>query len=356
MNTDIRLSVGFWQHPKTKKLTRRLGLEAVRSLQILWLWCAVNRPGGQLSGMDNEDIELAADWQGEENAFVTALCSIGFLDGSDGNLSLHGWQENNTWAAASDMRSDASRLNRMAKTMPKAYKALTEAGIKGISKEDYAELTTVNDRSSVVQRLLNDRSSMLNECLTTVEAPFNDSLTTVNECLTNDLSPAPSPAPSPTPMVNKTHTHPVERSGNEDHARSLERGTGGVDLEEPGLEFLELRQEYDHVRPEGPLDGFQEYKQLKAARDSTGSSRYPGNAKLIYDFLKRKEVGFWNPGYEIGLARYLRTHLWEKEIKARASPTSSRRPTQAEIEAADREVRERHERLYGPGGRKAVLA
>ena len=36
MNTDIRLAVGFWQHPKTRKTIRRLGLEGIRSLQVLW--------------------------------------------------------------------------------------------------------------------------------------------------------------------------------------------------------------------------------------------------------------------------------------------------------------------------------
>lgn len=69
MNTDIRLSVGFWQHPKTKKTVKRLGLEGIRSLQVLWLWAAQNKPDGNLVGMDWEDIELAADWQGEERAF-----------------------------------------------------------------------------------------------------------------------------------------------------------------------------------------------------------------------------------------------------------------------------------------------
>lgn len=69
MNCDIRLSTEFWQHPKTRKLAKRLGLEGVRSLQILWLWAARNRPDGNLGGMDWEDIELAADWQGEERAF-----------------------------------------------------------------------------------------------------------------------------------------------------------------------------------------------------------------------------------------------------------------------------------------------
>lgn len=69
MNTDIRLSIGFWQHPKTRKLTKRLGLDGVRSLQVLWLWAAQERPDGNLLGMDWEEIELAADWQGDERAF-----------------------------------------------------------------------------------------------------------------------------------------------------------------------------------------------------------------------------------------------------------------------------------------------
>lgn len=42
MNSDIRLSVGFWQHPKTRKLVKRLGLEGVRSkgarMPTEWRW------------------------------------------------------------------------------------------------------------------------------------------------------------------------------------------------------------------------------------------------------------------------------------------------------------------------------
>ena len=125
---------------------------------------------------------------------------------------------------------------------------------------------------------------------------------------------------------------------NEDPARSLERPKGGVgekppvpdgessgiapavDLDGPGLEFVELRDAYNAVRPEGPLAGFPEYKQLKAARDCTGRSRYPGNARLIDDFTRRMDAGFWNPGYALGLAQYLKTRLWEQPVKARAAP------------------------------------
>ena len=91
MNTDIRLSVGFWQHPKTKKTARRLGLEGIRSLQVLWLWSTQYRPDGNLSGMDWEDTELAADWQGEERKFFDTCLGMWVDETSDGYV-LHDWQ------------------------------------------------------------------------------------------------------------------------------------------------------------------------------------------------------------------------------------------------------------------------
>mgnify|MGYP000243346383 CR=1 FL=1 len=60
MNRDIRLSVGFFDHPKIIKLERQLGYEGVIALIRLWLWVAQNRPSGLLSGMDDEDIAIAA--------------------------------------------------------------------------------------------------------------------------------------------------------------------------------------------------------------------------------------------------------------------------------------------------------
>lgn len=113
MNTDIRLSVGFWQHPKTKKIAKRLGLEGVRSLQVLWLWAAQNRPNGILSGMDWEDIELAADWRGEERAFFECCLSAEgksmWIDEAEGGYVLHDWADHNPWQAEAESRSEAAR-------------------------------------------------------------------------------------------------------------------------------------------------------------------------------------------------------------------------------------------------------
>lgn len=109
MNSDIRLSVTFWQHPKTIKLMRRAGLETIRSLQILWCFAAQEHPSGALEGMDLDDVEIAADWQGEAGAFVAALLSGGWLEEQDGTYAIHGWRERQTYAARAPERREQGR-------------------------------------------------------------------------------------------------------------------------------------------------------------------------------------------------------------------------------------------------------
>ena len=116
-----------------------------------------------------------------------------------------------------------------------------------------------------------------------------------------------------------------------------QRAVDPVDLSGPGMEFLELREFYTReVKPEGPLDGFDEYKQLKAARDPTGTSVFPGLSRILDDLAARKAAGVWNPGYEIGLARYLKTRTWLAPIQARASPPSEATPTEFQRQQQDR--------------------
>ena len=222
MNSDFRVSVDFFAHHKTKKLRRRLGYEGVVALLQLWAYAARVRPDGDLSGMEDEDIELAVDWCGEEGTLVPTLKSVGFLDEDEGGLRLHDWQENNAWAAAGESRSDASRLSRMAKVFPDEYQALVGAGIRGVSKRDYEALRTSNDRWAVIDGMIrgcrraggdaqgadNDQTTVVNEARTVVERP----LTTVERPFDDDLSPAP--APSPAPMAyNNTHPLPLASEG-----------------------------------------------------------------------------------------------------------------------------------------------
>lgn len=129
---------------------------------------------------------------------------------------------------------------------------------------------------------------------------------------------------------------------------SGQRASGPVDLSGPGMEFLELREFYSReIRPEGPLDGFPEYRQLKAARDPTGASVFPGLSRILDDLAARKATGVWNSGYEIGLARYLKTRTWlapMRPMQARASPGVE------DWEAAKEIVQKREARLKAAAG------
>lgn len=111
MSQDARISVGLPAHPKTKKLIKRLGQGGAWNLVCLFLWTAQNRPQGDLSGLSDEDIELAAGWDGEDGKFIAALCDVRFLDGDEDARQIHGWEEHNPWAFGSDMRSAKAKWN-----------------------------------------------------------------------------------------------------------------------------------------------------------------------------------------------------------------------------------------------------
>lgn len=106
---DFRLSVGVIDHPKIVKLRRRLGADAVLALIRLWGFTARNRPRGDLMGMDADDIEIAAGWDGEPGSFVAQLLDLVLLDDNDGVLAIHDWPEWNAWAYHAPERQERAR-------------------------------------------------------------------------------------------------------------------------------------------------------------------------------------------------------------------------------------------------------
>lgn len=125
---------------------------------------------------------------------------------------------------------------------------------------------------------------------------------------------------------------------NEEHARTEDNAgadTGCAD--EPSIDFQELRQFWDeHFRPEGPLAGFGEYKQLRAART------YPGDSRIYEDLKARLDCQCWNQGFAPSLARYLRERTWLTQPKARAAPTATEdtwEAARARVEAQEARIR-----------------
>jgi len=113
MNSDIRLKVTFPNHHKTKKLYRRLGAQGPLSLIYLWLYASENKPDGLLTGMDEEDIELASQWTGESGALVAAMLELCLLHkvacSEQCYYKIHDWKENNPYAFHAPLRAEKAR-------------------------------------------------------------------------------------------------------------------------------------------------------------------------------------------------------------------------------------------------------
>ena len=131
MNIDIRIKLDLFEHPKLRKLRRRLGAEGVLGLLRLWLWAAANRPDGLLRGLDADDLELAAQWEGQPGELAAALCELRLLDflplekegGAASALPpsergaapagvafrIHDWCEHQPWASRTEERSRIAR-------------------------------------------------------------------------------------------------------------------------------------------------------------------------------------------------------------------------------------------------------
>ena len=127
----------FWDHPKTVKLERRLGLEGVKALQVLWAWSAKNKPDGVLSGMDEEDIEIAAGWKGNDGELLQTLIELRWVDKDASGYALHDWKDHNDWAAKVEDREDRGRFSRLKQVAPNIHKMLSDQGVTAISKEYY---------------------------------------------------------------------------------------------------------------------------------------------------------------------------------------------------------------------------
>jgi hypothetical protein len=83
-------------HPKTKRLCRLLkisSVQAVGHLHYLWWWALKHAQDGDLSRYTALDIADACDWIGDEEEFVKALISSGFIDSTMEGNCIHDWYD-----------------------------------------------------------------------------------------------------------------------------------------------------------------------------------------------------------------------------------------------------------------------
>lgn len=98
MSTWIKSHQSLREHPKTRKLAKRLGglPKAIGHLHCLWWWAMDYAPDGDLTKFDAEDIAIGAEWEGEPEEIIGYLVECGFLDNGEG-LCIHDWDQ---WVGA----------------------------------------------------------------------------------------------------------------------------------------------------------------------------------------------------------------------------------------------------------------
>jgi hypothetical protein len=120
MKRDIRLDLSFSTHRKRKKLAGILGPEGVLALVDLWLAAAQNRPKGILTGMNEMDIALDAQWGEDPVKFCKALCDVGFLDRDESGIyAIHDWKDHQPFIFHAEERSARAREAASARWMKK---------------------------------------------------------------------------------------------------------------------------------------------------------------------------------------------------------------------------------------------
>lgn len=316
MNTDIRLSVGFWQHPKTKKIAKRLGLEGVRSLQILWMWAATNRPEGNLSGMDWEDIELAADWQGEDQVFFTHCLGM-WIDETNTGYVLHDWKDHNSWASQVEERNDTSRFSRLSQVNRTAFEKLKAAGFTGISKDDY-------------ERVKKDGLGAVGDILANAGERHGDGMANAG----GSLAPAPDPNPDTEKKEDIPPLPPTGGCAVPDAHPSLSDPalSDPADMDRGFHEFM-AAYPADHRAPEA--EAAAAWKKLARAK------KLPGLPRLFQGLDEWEACAQWkkNGGEFIPkAANFLRHMMWQDSppVGSRA-PSKPRAPTPWQQNMADKD-------------------
>jgi len=159
MNSDIRISTGFFENHKTRRLQSVAGSDGVVCLLKLWVWASKYRPDGILENMNGIDIETVSGWTGKRGVFFSQLIDLQLINSEPTTdneslttvqrpfnepfnephirYSIHDWREHNPWAAESENRSNKARLSRLAYVAPLEHSKLIKKGVNSITKTDY---------------------------------------------------------------------------------------------------------------------------------------------------------------------------------------------------------------------------
>lgn len=222
----IPVHTGIWDHPKTRRLARRLQtspVAVVGHLVALWTWAVNYAPDGDLSDFSDDEIGDAARWPEKDRdyLFAEALRECGWLDGK----ALNDWEH---YAGEGlSMRSGARQRKReqrardaaeKAKAMEKA-KALSAVTVTVTSRDasqngcdmSRDNAVTVTAKSHDVTAELDQDLDQERDRDRTPEVGTTGSDSSIGVCPPPE--PSPPPAPAPMPIDRSRQALPVPKVG-----------------------------------------------------------------------------------------------------------------------------------------------
>lgn len=173
----IQVYSNLTSHPKTDALAEALGLPdspvsgtftASGMLVGLWSWAAMNATDGDLRRCTPRSIAKAAGWQGEPEAFLSALIATGWVDaGEDTGRRLHDWEDYASLLIESEENRKKGTRERV-----KRYRERKEV------KPEKPCNVTVTEEKSEIEETCNDAC---NVTVTLCNAPTIPNLTVPNQ-------------------------------------------------------------------------------------------------------------------------------------------------------------------------------
>jgi hypothetical protein len=79
-------------HPKRRRLSRRLGIDEHATLGLLlcfWWWCLDYAPDGDLAEFEPEDVAEGMGWAGDATVLLDTMRECGFIEGT----AIHDWDD-----------------------------------------------------------------------------------------------------------------------------------------------------------------------------------------------------------------------------------------------------------------------
>lgn len=169
LNSDIRIATLFPDCAKLRRLEGALGQTqgAGWCLLRLWVWAALNRPDGDLTGLS--DLELAAicRWPGAPAELVSVLIQQRWIDERAGRRRIHDWGEHEPYVTHAEDRRRAAKIANDARWKAHRERKLVRGGVRrGVrsgrdtSDEDGVASADASGRAKrVVNAVLSPRAS-----------------------------------------------------------------------------------------------------------------------------------------------------------------------------------------------------